>query len=183
MNPEQFIIESDMFDHVSRLHGVGHTCRVMALAWELGNREGLIAERNAAWCAAYIHDLARKHDGICRVHGQWAAETKLPLYRDFFIQHGLDNDALDSIYAAVYQHSLMDELDYGHSHYNTTALLKDADALDRIRLGPFDLNPEYLRFKHSRDLIKPAQKLFIKTTLLRKITPARCIDILKDILG
>ncbi len=171
-----------MFDHRSYLHGVGHTCRVMALSWVLGENVATDEERNAAWCAAYIHDLARLHDGVCHLHGQQAAENKLPLYKPFFIEQGLSEEMIEAVYTAVFQHSLPNEIEKDHPHYNVTALLKDADALDRIRLGPFDLNPDYLRYSYSRELIKPARKLFLKTTLIRQPSPIGCHQLLTKLI-
>jgi hypothetical protein len=37
--------------------------------------------------------------------------------------------------------------------------LKDADALDRVRLGPYDLDPSYLRFPVSHERIEIAWEL------------------------
>lgn len=37
--------------------------------------------------------------------------------------------------------------------------LKDADALDRVRLGPHDLAPSYLRFEVSHERIETAWAL------------------------
>ena len=44
-------------------------------------------------------------------------------------------------------------------------LLKDADALDRVRLG--DLDPRHLRSANARDLIESADELYLRT---RKMT-------------
>jgi HD superfamily phosphodiesterase len=182
MKIDDFIVEKGMFDHESYIHGCSHTCRVMALAWEIASRVGNEEERIAAFCAAYIHDLARTNDGLCRVHGQRAADTKLPVYRDFFRSQGLTDTAMEAVYTAVCQHSLAEEIDKNHPHYRITAILKDADALDRIRLGPFELNPDFLRFPESRDLIRPAVKLFRKTLFRRKLSPLGCVNILQKTL-
>ena len=55
-------------------------------------------------------------------------------------------------------HSRPEELEAGHPHWRLTALLKDADGLDRVRLG--DLDPRYLRFKEARAMVAFAEELF-----------------------
>ena len=47
--------------------------------------------------------------------------------------------------------------DYPHA-LELTRLLKDADNLDRVRLG--DLNPKFLRHESARDLTGFAKRLF-----------------------
>ena len=48
-----------------------------------------------------------------------------------------------------------------HPHWRLIALLKDADGLDRVRLG--DLDPKYLRLPESKKMIGFAQQLFDAT--------------------
>ncbi len=165
MKPECFIIRKEYFDHVSWLHGIGHTGRVMALVWELCHLTGLESQKPAAYCAAFIHDMSRQHDGICKLHGSLAAKMKLPQFRDFFLAQGLSETELKAVGNAVHWHSLTEEADMNHEHYQVISLLKDADALDRIRLGPHDLDARFLRFTESHQLIKPARKLFMKSAL------------------
>ena len=50
----------------------------------------------------------------------------------------------------------------GEPHYRLMALLKDADGLDRVRLG--DLRPEWLRHDAARTMVDFAQRLFASTT-------------------
>ena len=62
---------------------------------------------------------------------------------------------------AVVHHAVPKELDRGHPHWRLTSLLKDADALDRVRLG--DLDPRYLRNAQANEMIAFAQMLFDTT--------------------
>ena len=48
-----------------------------------------------------------------------------------------------------------------HPHFDLVALLKDADALDRVRLG--DLDVSRLRFAQARQMVDFAQELFDAT--------------------
>lgn len=121
-------------------------------------------ESLSAFCAAYIHDLSREHDGYCTQHGAWSAEKKLPVYTPFFQSLGLNEGHLEVIRVAVTKHSEPDELDPDHPAYLVTAMLKDADALDRIRLGANRLDVSYLRFRESHLLLPLARKLVNKST-------------------
>lgn len=159
----KFRIRSDHFDHHSLLHGINHSYRVMYHVLEIGKKSGLDHEIAEAFCAAFIHDMARKHDGFCQSHGAWSARRKLPLFSDLFLSVGITPDRLDTIKLAVTYHSLHEELEKSHEGYKTVALLKDADALDRIRISSTDLRPEYLRFPETHSLIGFAKELYYAT--------------------
>jgi hypothetical protein len=182
MQPGLFIVKQEYFDHLSWLHGVNHTCRVMALIWAMGYELKDDTTRDLAFCAAFIHDMARENDGICRVHGSKAAENKLPLFKGFFISQGVLEFHLPAIAGAVHYHSLLEEPKPDNENYKVIALLKDADALDRIRLGPFDLDASYLRFPFSKNYILPARKLFLKTVRGTQCSPLASIEMLGNIL-
>ena len=130
---------------------------------QLGELAKLNHEILLSFCGAYIHDMARKHDGYCVQHGTWAAQNKLPVFRELFLSEGVDESGLRDISLAVSNHSLHEEIDVSHPAYKTVALLKDADALDRIRISKNCLNPEYLRFPESHSLIGFAEDLFYET--------------------
>ena len=66
-----------------------------------------------------------------------------------------------SIEAAVTAHSAPKEVSREHPHWPLIALLKDADGLDRVRLG--DLDPRYLRHPESKGMVPFAQALFDAT--------------------
>ncbi len=154
--------ESDFENH-SRRHGINHTYRVMFHVLNIGANAGLKDAVLPAWCAAFIHDMARRNDGYCTRHGYWAARDKLPLFTELFKSQGITNSQMEAIHLATSMHSEANELAPGHIHYPTVALLKDADALDRIRISETNLKPEYLRFDESRTLISFAKQLFHKT--------------------
>lgn len=149
------------FRHRSWLHGQRHVGRVMVHAMRLASALHQNERARAAlWGAVYIHDLERTHDGECTRHGRWAARR--------LVEHQPTIDLLDAggvhradhlaIRTAVTFHSLPKELAASHPNWQLTALLKDADGLDRVRLG--DLDPHYLRFQESHGMIGFAQALF-----------------------
>lgn len=159
----EFNLMESQFDHPSRLHGVLHTYRVMLHVLRLGQITGRIAEARNAFFAAYIHDMARKHDGYCTQHGTDAANLKLPLYKSLFQQNGASLSDILVIGKATTMHSLGNELPANDPDWYTVAILKDADALDRIRLGENDLNPSYLRLSETHTFIDFAKQLYYKS--------------------
>ncbi len=158
-----FRLKEAYFDHQSYIHGINHSYRVMYHVLQIATATGLKREGTIAFCAAYIHDLARMHDGYCTQHGTWAAERKLNLHANLFRQIGLKNKDLKKVEIAVAWHSNSKELEKSNHAYLVTALLKDADALDRIRLGEDDLDVRYLRFPETRQMVNSAKKLFYAT--------------------
>jgi hypothetical protein len=160
---EEMLPPRDLFTHQSRIHGQKHVARVMIHAFLLLERIGRPEEKPALWAAAYLHDLARTHDGRCHEHGANAL-GKLAAYPELqalFARGGLDPAWMPAIETAVTRHSRPAELAESHPHRRLTALLKDADGLDRVRIN--DLNPAYLRFPESRELADFAQRLHDET--------------------
>lgn len=156
-------LKGSYFDQRSSLHGIGHTYRVMVHAHELSitlNRSDLLYPVLAA---AFVHDMARKHDGFCCHHGLWAVERKVPLFKAFFMDHGVCDNDLALLSIAVENHSRPEELERNNPAYVATAILKDADALDRIRLGENNLDQRYLRFKESKGLVGFARSLYLSS--------------------
>ena len=83
LSPDFNLTNAD-FDHPSGLHGINHTYRVMCHVLALGKLEHLERPKMLAFCAAVIHDLSRRHDGICLKHGPRAALEKLPLFEKLY---------------------------------------------------------------------------------------------------
>ena len=157
------------FAHASRTHGQGHVARVMVHAFRLIEATGLADEGSRLWGAVYLHDLARTHDGFCEVHGMHAVmrvneSTDL---QERLIAHGALSDD-PSMLLAVMMHCLPDD----HSAYGgkpiwpLLSLLKDADALDRVRFG--DLEPAYLRHAATKEMVQFAQDLFNQTRRIKE---------------
>lgn len=146
----------------SWVHGPGHIHRVLLLAGLIGWQEGLEEAdlRQLFWAASY-HDVGRTFDGFDIYHGARSALRLEALT-------GCQGETLVELKAAVTAHSRPDRdmesvvasfqpKDYDHA-LELTRLLKDADNLDRVRLG--DLNPKFLRHQSARDLTGFAQRLF-----------------------
>lgn len=176
----QFRLREEYFDHQSNLHGIGHTYRVMTHTLLLGNILQVERETKLALCCAFIHDMARKHDGKCFQHGAWASEHKFPQFFPLFKSLGIAESDQEEIKTAVTWHSLSVEIDADNPFRKTVALLKDADALDRIRLG--DLNKERLRFPETVGLVDYAEKLYRETAANKQMVFSNYLSIASDLL-
>jgi len=150
------------FAHPSRIHGQGHVSRVIIHALVLADALGMEDHAVPAWAAAHIHDLGRRHDGRCREHGRYALDklAATPELTALLVEGGVKEGDWEGISVAVENHCRA-EIPDTHPHRTLTAILKDADGLDRVRLR--DLNPGFLRFPVSRALVPFAEALYKET--------------------
>ncbi|MDY0342326.1 MAG: hypothetical protein RBR28_02065 [Lentimicrobium sp.] len=174
---DEFNLQQHQFYRASRLHGIMHTYRVMIHVLNLGVLSGFESEARTAFFAAYIHDMARKHDGYCTRHGADAAENHLDEYRGLFERNGASEANMLQIAFAVKLHSLPDAPSPEDVSQRVLYLLKDADALDRIRLGEDDLDTSFLRFDVSHRCIPFARQLYFSTNHLSSASFKQIIDI------
>ena len=137
----------------SHLHGRGHTARVMV--WAAVLTRGTEWFEPVVWAAA-CHDLRRQDDGADPEHGFRAGawvRTRLP---QMLREPPAD---LERIARACDWHVCPDRRsEWDHP---TLWLLKDADGLDRVRLG--DLDRRFLRHEEARRRVGDAQRLFDAT--------------------
>ncbi|OLS39077.1 hypothetical protein BTR25_13140 [Bacillus sp. MRMR6] len=152
----------------SEWHTKTHCARVLLLALLIGQQKGLSDEEmDALGMAAIFHDSRRLDDGIDRGHGKRAAEY----YKDYCREHDLSYDV--KTYYITYYHDQDDSLGLSEIEkspsLNEQAVLlyqifKDADALDRFRLGPNALNVNFLRTEEARRLVDFAKYLLKKSS-------------------
>lgn len=159
---EEMLPLPELFLHKSRLHGQAHIGRVVIHALRLVGATGSADQARPLWAAAYLHDLARTHDGREPGHGAaaWRRLEALPDVRDLFARAGVCDADLPAIESAVTLHSRA-EASEGSPFERLTNLLKDADGLDRVRLH--DLNPDYLRNPEARTMVDFATRLYDET--------------------
>ena len=152
-----------LFCHASTLHGQAHVSRVLVHALRLIEATGWKEEAPRLWAAVYLHDIARTHDGHCEVHGRRAMDRLPALHSvlELFAKGGVTSSDFEQIETAVVHHCRPQELPRSHPHWRLASLLKDADGLDRVRLG--DLNPRYLRHPESKTMVAFAERLFSET--------------------
>ena len=142
--------EDALYD--SEVHGPGHIHRTLLYAALIAWQEELAeADVRQLFLAAAYHDVGRSSDGYDLYHGARSALRLAELT-------GVSGEDLVELQAAVAAHSRPDDdmepilRAYGPEDYPRTLaltrLLKDADNLDRVRLG--DLKTRYLRHKGAR---------------------------------
>lgn len=168
------------FESPNGVHGILHTKRVMLHCISLSNAIDLPEnERGILELTALYHDIGRQHDDACTEHGKWSVEKRnelvLPLEYISVNEWGESHfDYLNSVEEEVVDF-LMDYHCRSDSEANKAIeqmedgeqkemiqrlfpIFKDADALDRVRLG--DLDPAYLRTKEARKRVEFARNVF-----------------------
>ena len=159
----QMVPMPDDFWHRSTLHGQARVTRVIVHAIRLVEATGQNRLWPQLWASVFLHDLARTHDGVCHRHGADAARRlrNEPSLQARLAVGGLTIEDYPAVEAAVTAHSAPKEVSTTHPHWTLIALLKDADGLDRVRLG--DLDPIYLRHPESKRMAGFAHRLFDAT--------------------
>jgi hypothetical protein len=170
VSDEELVPPPELFWHASLLHGQAHVSRVLVHAFRLVEATGLTHEMPRLWAAVYLHDIARHHDGRSPRHGAdaWARLPDLPDFRTLFARAGVLDQDYPAIQSAVTLHSAGEPLPADPS-WQLTALLKDADGLDRVRLR--DLDPARLRHPEARTMVRFAEQLYRETN--GRIPPSR----------
>ncbi len=160
---DELLPKPEYFSVSSQLHGRLHVARVIILGAKLLELVNDPDFATPLWAAAFIHDLGRKHDGYCQEHGTWSAEkvATSPEIMAVLIRGGMKDEQWSMVQTASIHHSKSVELSSDDAHFKLTSLLKDADGLDRVRLG--DLNPAFLRHPQAHSLIRFSERLFAAT--------------------
>ena len=151
------------------IHGISHNERVALLACYIGIKEGLNNEElRLILEASKYHDIGRGFDGN---HGQ--VSTSLIDRNKDYIFPNLNDNEVNMIKALCNGHSVDDKeyeeiaRSYGIENFERFKklldIVKDADALDRVRLPRFGkLNKKYLRTEISKEMIDASKELFEK---------------------
>ena len=144
-------------------HTKPHCARVLLLALIMGRLNHLcIAELEALAMSAVFHDSRRQDDWLDVGHGQRAADyyrtycekTELNYdHRIYYIMAFHDRD--DEWGLRILREKFPDDPDAVLLYQ----IFKDADALDRFRLGADALDVKYLRTGEAKDLVEFAKML------------------------
>lgn len=147
------------FDYESELHGRLHSARVLIHTLFLSKLKGLsVADRNILCIAALWHDTGRKNDYYCEQHGYSGYSN----YKDDCL--GASEKPDNVVAFLIKYHSRPDAEGYAEIATNPVLnaqkervtmlynVFKDADALDRVRLGIRDLDVNQLRCPESHNL-------------------------------
>ena len=157
-----WFIRPDGVDASRSIHGIAHTERVRTHALELADLLGFDPwEREALEYAAIWHDIGRTDDGADYYHGAKSAGKVVGLG----LHEGVDPFVLESALFAVTHHCGDEDHALHQARWFSDPdatlrvfhALKDADILDRVRLG--DLDPAYLYFGQSHERIETAWQL------------------------
>jgi HD superfamily phosphodiesterase len=159
-------VPADLFPPDSCLHGVRHTQRVHVHARRLVRElHSLEADVNVVLTAALWHDIGRVDDGWDPRHGALSVARVRKLGLDVSLSAA---DARLALFAVRY-HCRSDgrgELRAAEQHDPERALrilwlLKDADALDRVRLGNgvYEIDSTALRYDCTVEMIDFAVEL------------------------
>ena len=156
--------------YTSRIHGVGHIERTVLLGAMIAHAQALSEEmtRMLLLCCSY-HDVGRHNDFRDDLHGENSARkmAQPPLSAKFA---AFDRGDFAAMCAAVTTHSISDRLmeetarrcavpdGRRETYFLLARCLKDADNLDRVRLG--DLDTRHLRHPESVAMADDAQWLF-----------------------
>lgn len=148
------------------IHGPSHVERVMLLAAIIAMEQGFTGrETELLLIACSYHDIGRINDDKDDQHGKRSAD-QLPSIPGLEISEG----ELRCLQAAIATHSRKDAfIDFFICKYEVSdedtdlcrllcKALKDADNLDRVRLG--DLDVGRLRFAESKALEETAEAIF-----------------------
>jgi len=159
---EEFFIDDN-------IHGISHNERVALLACYIGIQEGLNDEElRLVLEATKYHDIGRGFEGN---HGQYSA-----IIIDRNKEHifpNLSDDEINTIKALCHGHSVDDNkyieiaklygIENIEKFKRLLDIVKDADALDRVRLPRFgQLEEKYLRTETSKRIIDFSKELFRK---------------------
>lgn len=158
-------IKEEYFLNPDSIHGVLHAKRVLLLSYiiclyeRLGNEDLKIV-----LTAAKYHDIGRTHDEYDEVHGIWSFEKMKELD---LVDESWNEEDIRILQYIIDNHCVPDKKglenlkNYGIQNKERAVylykILKDADGLDRVRLGDTDL--KYFRLPVSKKLPLAAQQI------------------------
>lgn len=140
----------------SELHTRDHCSRVLLYSLLIAEARGATEdEKEALAAAAAFHDSRRKDDGYDVGHGQRAAEH----YRDWCSNADVSFDERSYLVMAFHDRDDQEGVEGIRARaldperaVELYRIFKDADALDRFRLGPDGLDERYLRTPEAKSL-------------------------------
>lgn len=149
---EQYRPQREWFlrpEKMDSIHGINHEARVLVWQELLARvliQDGESLDQEALRWAAVTHDTRRVDDGVDFPHGERAA-----IWVEQALSETIPDGALETVVYVNRWHVPSDSS--APRMTPELAVFKDADGLDRVRLG--DLNPRYLRRERSRQLLLP----------------------------
>jgi len=166
------------------IHGINHARRVLMLALILSFLNGLgQKDKDILVLAALYHDIGRTHNGRCTVHGEHSYKKMVKLN----LVPAMEPHELILLKYIIENHCIEDDRAFKnaeqfhtdrHRAIELLKLLKDADNLDRVRLG--DLDVRYLRTPYARQLVTVAEMLFQEISQVEEDTCNKVLEFSGD---
>ena len=151
--------KSDLLHEDIEGHDVTHMKRVTVLAAYIAEHEKAFEYLEQILDAALFHDCGRTNGGIDRDHGaesyaRYRTEFSEDEVTEFLMTYHCRED--DEAKEALESFDKADR----PAIWKAYCVLRDADAVDRIRLGVSDcVDPRYLHFIYSKKLVGVAREL------------------------
>lgn len=174
------LLQEDAFKNPQGIHGVLHMKRVLLHCLSLSNAIGLPEnERGVLVLTAVYHDIGRTHDYRCTEHGKWSVEKKNERFMpdDYLTVNewgewdmsSLTDDEVEVMEFLMTHHCRhdkdaeaelmkMEEGEKKEMIQRLFPIFKDADALDRVRIG--DLDASFLRTSEAKQRLRFAQDVY-----------------------
>ena len=159
-------IKPSWFKNAEGIHGVLHTKRVLLLSLILSDLEKLsVHDASILVYCSLFHDIGRTHDYEDAEHGIKSLKKINKAKKDIV---GLSKDNLNIANFIIENHAIDDVRGISNLQANTKitdkeralkvySIFKDADGLDRLRLGDLDIS--YLRTESAKKLPLVASQL------------------------
>lgn len=145
----------------SFIHGISHAERVAfycaIIAWK---RTLEVKDADTLIVSGFLHDIGRVNDSIDHKHGARSAKKLHGVEYEEILSTLSDRELL---YEIVTAHSVDNLVDF-FEILNLIIILKDADALDRIRLSSRKMNSLLLFTKEAKQMIDFSVEVFSKYT-------------------
>jgi hypothetical protein len=166
-DPLAYPLDSQWFGRPTSIHGISHTRRVLIHAQTISAARDVDEDWFESLVLAVAwHDIGRTHDGREPEHGI----NSVAKVRRLGLHAGVDAHILARTFFAMEWHSVPDyqaidkaaaldprQMPEPGTMLRVLWLLKDADGLDRVRIG--DLDPGQLRYEESVARVARATEL------------------------
>ena len=155
----------ELMNNKTNLHGINHVVRVLFNTYAITTLEDTDDQiRKIIVEATKLHDIGRVSDGEDREHGNQGAIKAKKILED----KGFSNEEIDLICFLIKEHSLPQKENQEHirklpeeireRYEYCLNLLKDANKLDRVRIG--DLDTKRLSTDSAKRLVSVSQDVF-----------------------
>ncbi|MCI9063925.1 MAG: HD domain-containing protein, partial [Clostridia bacterium] len=166
----------NLMQNNTRLHGTNHVLRVVFNTYALATLENISEEdKKIIIAAAKLHDIGKVADGEDRAHGETSANKAKVVLKE----KGYTQEEIEQICFIIKEHSLPKDKniedienlpqELKERYKRNLNMLKDADKLDRVRLG--DLDQSRLTTSSAKRLIPISMDNFRENRYYYEVKP------------